>query len=538
MHFKKYIFLSGLFCSFTFVKAQIWGFTEPTMLSNSVNSAAEETTPWLVKKEGRKDLYFVRTFDARNTGGVNDQDIWVSTQNSDGIWEEAELVNGVNNENHNAIGAIRGKKAYVLFSDKKNSSPAIKIAEATNESAAAFKKWAAPKTTDFELTALNLPSSQLGFTISNNEKYMVLSMNGENSLGAEDLYLLDLENGEVTHLGDQINSSGYEISPFLSENDDTLYFASNGFGGEGGCDIFYCVRGKTMTEWSAPINLGKTINSSGFDAYLFKDGTSFYWSSSRNSSHADIYTANQLFPPALVISLSATDVSAFQGSDGKADLTVQSGVAPYTYKWSNGGASEDIFQLRKGTYSVIVKDAIGQIASASAEIKEPLPAVQKVIRLPEVRYQLNSWKFVNDHAIQSFDSLAIVAQLLNDYPGMSLELISHSDARGNDKKNMELSFNRARAVFTYLVKEKGIDGRRLIPVGKGETDPAKITDPVSGLTLILNEAYINTFKTSNPAEFERLHQINRRTEGKITSMSFDPNTAKAINPQLFIDITP
>ena len=293
-----------------------------------------------------------------------------------------------------------------------------------------------------------------------------------------------------------------------------------------------------MTEWSAPINLGKTINSSGFDAYLFKEGTSFYWSSSRNSSHADIYTANQLFPPALVISVSATDVSAFQGSDGKADLRVQSGVAPYTYKWSNGGASEDIFQLRKGTYSVIVKDAIGQIASASAEIKEPLPAVQKVIRLPEVRYQLNSWKFVNDHTIQSFDSLAIVAQLLNDYPGMSLELISHTDARGNDKKNMELSFNRARAVFTYLVKEKGIDGRRLIPVGKGETDPAKITDPVSGLALILNEAYINTFKTSNPAEYERLHQINRRTEGKITSMSFDPNTSKAINSQLFIDITP
>jgi len=538
MHFKKYIFLSALFCSFTFAKAQIWGFSEPTKLSNSVNSAAEETTPWLVKKEVGKDLYFVRTFDARNTGGVNDQDIWVSTQNSSGIWEEAELVNGVNNENHNAIGAIRGKKAYVLFSDKKNSSPAIKIAETTNESAAAFKKWTVPKTSDFELTALNLPSSQLGFTVSNDEKYLVLSMNGENSLGAEDLYLFDLENGEVTHLGDQINSSGYEISPFLSENDDTLYFASNGFGGEGGCDIFYCVRGKTMTEWSAPINIGKTINSSGFDAYLFKEGSSFYWSSSRNSSHADIYTANQLFPPALVISVSATDVSAFQGSDGKADLTVQSGVAPYTYKWSNGAASEDIFQLRKGTYNVVVKDAIGQIASASAEIKEPLPAVQKVIRLPEVRYQLNSWKFVNDNTIQSFDSLAIVAQLLNDYPGMSLELISHTDARGNDKKNMELSFNRARAVFTYLVKEKGIDGRRLIPVGKGETDPAKITDPVSGLALILNEAYINTFKTSNPAEYERLHQINRRTEGKITSMTFDPSTAKAINSQLFIDITP
>jgi peptidoglycan-associated lipoprotein len=217
---------------------------------------------------------------------------------------------------------------------------------------------------------------------------------------------------------------------------------------------------------------------------------------------------------------------------------VKSGVAPYTYKWNNGGTFEDIFQLRKGTYSVLVKDAIGQITSASVEITEPSPAVQKVIRLPEVRYQLNSWKFVNDHMIQSFDSLAIVAKLLNDYPGMSLELISHTDARGNDKKNMELSFNRARAVFTYLVKEKGIDGRRLIPVGKGETDPATIKDPLSGLVLVLDESYINTFKTSNLAEFERLHQINRRTEGKIVSMTFDPDSIPEVNPQLFIDINP
>jgi outer membrane protein OmpA-like peptidoglycan-associated protein len=538
MRFKKYYYFS-LFCCFgSIANAQFWGFSEPVKLSDEVNSPAEETTPWLVTKDGIKELYFVRTFDMRNTGGVNDQDIWVSTQNASGSWGEAEIVNAINNENHNAVGAIRGNKAYVLSSDKKNNAPAIKIAEMINSAGLAYKKWGVPKSTDFELSSINLPSSQIGFTVSSDEKYLVLSMNGVNSLGAEDLYLVDLTTGELTHLGDQVNSTGYEISPFLSEKNDTLFYASSGLGGEGGCDIFYSVRGKTMTEWSAPVNMGKSINSSGFDAYLFKGGNTIYWSSNRNGSHADLYTANILFPPALVISLTGTNVSTFQGSDGKADLTVKSGVAPYTYKWNNGGTFEDIFQLRKGTYSVLVKDAIGQITSASVEITEPSPAVQKVIRLPEVRYQLNSWKFVNDHMIQSFDSLAIVAKLLNDYPGMSLELISHTDARGNDKKNMELSFNRARAVFTYLVKEKGIDGRRLIPVGKGETDPATIKDPLSGLVLVLDESYINTFKTSNPAEFERLHQINRRTEGKIVSMTFDPDSIPEVNPQLFIDINP
>ena len=537
MHFKFSSLIIILFyCQTTC--AQFYDFTEPIKLSNKINSSAEETTPWVCNSSKGKELYFVRTFDPRNTGGENDQDIWVSVQDSSGIWSEPEIVDVLNNENHNAIGSINDNKAYILFSDKKNRAPAIKVSEVTHLNSAANKKWGKAGPSKFELTSLNLPSAQIGFTVSQDEYYLILSMAGENSLGLEDLYLLDLKTSELTHLGDRINSSGYEISPYLSESNDTLYFASNGFGGEGGCDLFYSIRGGNMTEWSSPINMGKMINSSGFDAYLFKEGASFYWSSNRNSSHSDIYTATQLFPPALVISVKATHVTAFQGFDGKADLTVQSGVAPYTYKWSNGLTSEDIFQLKKGTYNVIVKDAIGQITSASVEIKEPTPTVQKVIRLPEVRYQLNSWKFVNDHTIQSFDSLAIVAQLLNDYPEMSLELISHTDARGNDKQNLELSYNRARAVFTYLVKEKGIDGRRLVPIGKGEADPAKILDPQSGLMLILNEDYINTFKTSNPAEFERLHQINRRTEGKITGMTFDPNTVPAFDPKLFIDIAP
>jgi outer membrane protein OmpA-like peptidoglycan-associated protein len=518
--------------------AQFWRFSEPTKISPQVNTLAEETAPWMLKGPTGKEVYFVRTFDNRNTGGENDQDIWVSIQDANGKWTEAELVNNLNNENHNALGAIRGDKAYVLSSNKKNNSPAIKIAKLTNESALAHKKWGPPSSTNFQLTALNLPATQFGFTVSRDEKYLILSMNGENSLGAEDLYLVDLTNGKTTHLGDKINSSGYEISPFLSEKNDTLFYASSGLGGEGSCDIFYSVRGENMTDWSEPVNMGNPINSSGFDAYLFKDGSTCYWSSNRNNSHSDIYTASVLFPPAMVISLQGTDVSVFQGSDGKADLTVTGGVAPFLFNWNNGMTTEDAFLLRKGIYSVLVKDAIGQTASATIEINEPTPTVQKIIRLPEVRYQLNSWQFVNDHMIQSFDSLDIVAQLLTDYPGMSLELISHTDARGNDKKNMELSFNRARAVFTYLVKEKGIDGRRLLPVGKGETDPATIKDPLSGLVLVLNESYINTFKTSNLAEFERLHQINRRTEGKIVSMTFDPDSIPEVNPQLFIDITP
>ena len=48
--------------------------------------------------------------------------------------------------------------------------------------------------------------------------------------------------------------------------------------------------------------------------------------------------------------------------------------------------------------------------------------------------------------------------------------------------------------------------------------------------IILTEAYINQFKKTDKRKFEMLHQLNRRTEGKILSMEFDPATAPTANP--------
>jgi outer membrane protein OmpA-like peptidoglycan-associated protein len=351
---------------------------------------------------------------------------------------------------------------------------------------------------------------------------------GDNSKGQEDLYYSLNTNGVWStpkHLGDVINSTGYEISPFLSKANDTLYFASNGFGGQGGCDIFYSIKQGDWNNWTVPTNMGNKINSPGFDAYLVKYGTQYYWSSNRNATDADIYFADELRPPKLEIQETHTDVSAFGGNDGAIDVKVKSGVAPYKYSWSNGENTEDLALLKKGMYNITVTDAIGQTQSLPIEIIEPAPVVQKVIRLPEVRYAVSSWEFVNDETIKSTDSLDKVAQLLMEYPGMMLELISHTDARGDDKKNKLLSENRAKAVYKYLVETKGIDPRRLVPTGKGEMEPARILDPETNSFIDLTEAYITPFKTTDKAKFERLHQANRRTEGKIIGLSFDPLTA-------------
>ena len=515
------LFLLSSFSLTSWAQLEYNELATPKRFGAFINTSAEESLP-LLSANG-KDLYFFRTFEEYNFGGVNDQDIWFCSKNEKGNWEEASNVQELNNGDHNAIVALGqdGNSIYVLFSNGiKNENKGLGKSTKT-----ATGLWSKP--VKIEIPELLITGVNFGFTVSKDEKVVIISYAGPTSKGQEDLYYSINTAGvwsSPKSLGDNINSNGYEISPFLSPNSDTLYFASNGHGGEGDCDIFYSVKKSGWSDWSTPVNMGNKINSPNFDAYLVKYGKTYYWSSNRNAKESDIYFTEQLKPPALEISETHANITAFGGSDGTIDVAVKSGVAPYNFTWSNGKNVEDLAQLKRGNYSITVTDAIGQQKSLEIELTEPALVVQKIIRLPEVRYTLGSWDFVNDATIKSTDSLDKVAQLLTEYPGMQLELISHTDARGDDKKNKLLSENRAKAVYKYLVETKGIDSRRLVPVGNGEMEPAKWMDD-AGIETVLTEVYINQFKITDKEKFERLHQLNRRTEGKVIGLDFNPETA-------------
>jgi len=347
----------------------------------------------------------------------------------------------------------------------------------------------------------------------------------KNSGSGMDLYLSEKSSGlwsKPERL--TINTNKNEISPFLSENGDTLYFASNGIEGLGNYDLFYSTRNGGSMNWNNPMNMGNVINSPDFDAYLFRKGNQVFWSSNRGSKDADIYFTEEKPIPALSVNVAKKDISKFNGYDGEIDLTIISGTAPYKFKWSNGGFVEDQFKLRKGLYEVEITDAAGQKLTKTIELVEPKPELKAYFRLPEVRFEFDSW---NLSSTKDFDSLNLIADLLNKNPGVIIELISHTDSRGDEKSNMKLSENRAKAVYTYLVEKQGIDPRRMIPIGKGETEPVRYIDPSTNQYLTLTESYIDTFKNSDLNMFEQLHQQNRRLEGRIISFDFNPNTAPA-----------
>ena len=111
--------------------------------------------------------------------------------------------------------------------------------------------------------------------------------------GGTDLYVSHYENGtwsEPTNLGEQVNTDGNEMFPYL-HNDQTLYFASTGHPGLGGLDVFKV--SASLTDTSAVRNVGYPINTSedDFGLILRPDSQSGYVSS-RRAGQDDIYEFN------------------------------------------------------------------------------------------------------------------------------------------------------------------------------------------------------------------------------------------------------
>ncbi|MDP4679933.1 MAG: OmpA family protein, partial [Cyclobacteriaceae bacterium] len=114
--------------------------------------------------------------------------------------------------------------------------------------------------------------------------------------------------------------------------------------------------------------------------------------------------------------------------------------------------------------------------------------LDKPIVLKNIYYDLDKDNIRADAALE-LDKLLVI---MEDNPEITIELSSHTDTRATDEYNLNLSQRRAKSAVDYIVS-KGIEQRRLIPKGYGETQ------------LIIKEA-----------QSEEEHQVNRRTEFKVT----------------------
>jgi outer membrane protein OmpA-like peptidoglycan-associated protein len=99
---------------------------------------------------------------------------------------------------------------------------------------------------------------------------------------------------------------------------------------------------------------------------------------------------------------------------------------------------------------------------------------EKAIAFP-INFRVNS----SDILPESAPFIESIAGLMQKDPGLRLLIEGHTDSSGNPGRNVVLSRERAFSVMNYLVDRYHVDPMRLVPVGKGFSEPLGGTEPTN-----------------------------------------------------------
>ncbi|NOY36659.1 MAG: OmpA family protein [Chlorobi bacterium] len=323
--------------------------------------------------------------------------------------------------------------------------------------------------------------------------------NRPGGFGKMDIWISHYAGGkwqQPLNAGAAINTSGNEMSPFIHPDKKTLYFSSDGHPGFGGFDLFFTRNKGTDTTWSKPENLGYPINTHGDEIGFIVNaaGTTAYFSSDRIKENGkDIY-AFDLYKEArpgfvtymkgkvydsetnrpLNAHFELTDLDndtlimeAYAGIDGSFLVCI-----PTDHNYALNVSKEgylffsDHFPL-KGMHAVdhpFIKDVP----------MNPIRVGESTI-LRNIFFAFNSYKLKRESMVE----LEKLKTFLKQYPDLHIEISGHTDWIGTNEYNLELSKQRSRAVYLYLIKD-GIEASRLTYVGYGETKPIQDNNTEEG----------------------------------------------------------
>jgi len=361
--------------------------------------------------------------------------------------------------------------------------------------------------------------------------YFISNMPG--GKGGTDLYFCLWENekwGSPVSLGPEVNSVGDEMFPSINGN--TLYFASNGFAGFGGLDLFK----STLAggKWSKPENLGMPINSSFDDFALVIDPKSKkgFFSSNRPGGKGsdDIYACKVVTSkplkspcPEVLQDTMLTEITGFIKDSQTLKPLPGSKIFVLNTKTdkvevlkadANGmfktRIHKGIFYVAKGMENQYLSDCINfrfetgdtshflttprDLLLEHLQVNQIFPVNNMDYSIQTIYYDFNKWFIRPDAEIELDKVIRVMKE-----NAVTVEFGSHTDSRGTKEYNVDLSQKRAESAVRYIVMH-GIEQARISAKGYGESQLVNgCTDGVP----------------CTPAE----QQANRRTEIKITGFT-------------------
>ncbi|MCC6690467.1 MAG: OmpA family protein [Bacteroidia bacterium] len=335
-------------------------------------------------------------------------------------------------------------------------------------------------------------------SISADGTRLYFASNREGGFGGRDIYMSkQLPNGQwskAVNLGPTINTKYDEDAPFIHPDGVTLFFSSMGHKSMGGFDIFFCTINNETDKVTSSVNIGYPVNSTDDDVFYTPtaDNKRAYYSSFKAGGYGekDIYMITFPEQKETPLTVYRGKIKSIDGTPVKnVEITVidnETGQLVGTY-FPNSKTGNYLFILSPGkNYNIsyqaegyllqsenmdVPKDSTYNLINTYIELK-PVTVGQRVV-LKNIFFDYNKSTLRPISRIE----LDKFYKMLNEKPLLVIEISGHTDSKGNDKFNLKLSQSRAQAVVDYLVK-KGIDKKRMVAIGYGETIPiAKNTKP-------------------------------------------------------------
>lgn len=461
-------------------------------LGKNVNTEFSERAQYITP-DGKR-LYFSRYL--KNSYGQIKGDIYYSDRNDDDKFSPAKAMPfPINNEDNNNLIASSTDGNTLLLAGK-YSKDGKKVNKGVSKTVKTKNGWAIP-TEQIIDSMYNTHKRFSNYFMSSNRNYFLSSVEMDQGYGDLDIYVSFLKkDGSYSmpiNLGEKINTIGRDFSAFLASDNKTLYFASYGHSGYGSSDIYMSKRlDSTWQNWSEPKNLGPGINTKRFDAYLSLDAKGEYAylvSSNQSIGSEDIFKIKlpKSARPEAVLLVSGKILNVKDSTKLEADILIEdieTGENLATAK-SDPETGEYVIILQRGVKYSFNPNLDGFYPGSEfvdlSEISEYKEIKLDLYLTPlEVgsKIKLNNLFFdYNKASLQenSFVELNRLAEILKTNPKMKILIGGHTDSRGDDDYNYNLSEERAKSVQEYLIS-KGIDNSRLSYKGFGKSVPVAKND--------------------------------------------------------------
>ena len=465
---------------------------DPINLGQGVNSKYYEHSPTVTTDE--QTIFYTRRAPTVSPSGMahENEDFFMSKKLKDGSWSKAtNLGKKINTRFNEGASCISSDGRYLFYTscDKPGDFGSCDLFLARRKGDA----WVDPINLGNRVNTYSWESQP---SFSSDGRTLYFASNRRGGKGGRDIWF--------TKIGDDgqwsepemvpINTAKDDQSPFMHPNGRRFYFSSNGLPGMGSSDLYYVdIDGEG--NWGEPQNMGYPINTSGSEVSLIvsSDGKTAYYSSDMEGGFGkwDLY---QFELPRM---LRPTPVTYAKGKVYDSETKKPLGAHFEILSTETGKkVIEATSDPETGEFMVVIPTAEQYALNASANgylffsegfnfskdtgalfFDVPLQPVKvgKRVVLKNVFFETAKY----DLRPTSKAELNKLVQFLEKNSTLKVEIGGHTDNVGSESYNQDLSENRAKSVYQYLV-DQGIKENRLSYKGYNFQEPIASNESEEG----------------------------------------------------------